>query len=184
MLDDLLDDGEAFREEHVAGASQSGKSGRRTMHRTVSRRGDWRIAAIPLAARAGPPCNEPVSGVGTSVPMRLSTADSSSLVWPHPLDFRPERWLDTDGHPIEAVPYTFVPIGGGAWRCIGFAKRTGRSAPALGRQPSSHRIQCSRLARRRGCEKADFGANHSRTGERNRKTGGPRSAARRRPAAH
>ncbi len=31
------------------------------------------------------------------------------------------------------------------------------------------RIHSSRLARRRGCENADFGANHSRTGARNRK---------------
>jgi cytochrome P450 len=40
-------------------------------------------------------------------------------VWGDPLAFRPERWADG-----EPVPYSFVPFGGGARRCIGFALAT------------------------------------------------------------
>ncbi len=40
-------------------------------------------------------------------------------VWGDPEVFRPERWADG-----EPVPYSFVPFGGGARRCIGFALAT------------------------------------------------------------
>jgi cytochrome P450 len=40
-------------------------------------------------------------------------------LWPDPERFRPERW---SGPP--PAPYTFVPFGGGARRCIGFAFAT------------------------------------------------------------
>jgi cytochrome P450 len=40
-------------------------------------------------------------------------------VWGDPLAFRPERWADG-----EPEPYSFVPFGGGARKCIGFALAT------------------------------------------------------------
>jgi cytochrome P450 len=40
-------------------------------------------------------------------------------VWGDPERFRPERWADG-----EPVPYSFVPFGGGARKCIGFALAT------------------------------------------------------------
>lgn len=43
--------------------------------------------------------------------------------WPDPLRFDPRRWLDGN-QLIEPAPYTFVPFGGGARRCIGFAMAT------------------------------------------------------------
>jgi cytochrome P450 len=38
-------------------------------------------------------------------------------LWPDPLAFTPDRWLDDDVAP----PYSYVPFGGGPRRCIGFA---------------------------------------------------------------
>jgi cytochrome P450 len=42
-------------------------------------------------------------------------------LWPGPGTFRPERWSDDKGQPVEPVPFSFVPFGGGYRRCIGFA---------------------------------------------------------------
>jgi cytochrome P450 len=46
----------------------------------------------------------------------IALAQTSEDAFPHPEEFRPERFLD--GSP---APYTFIPFGGGPRRCIGAA---------------------------------------------------------------
>ncbi len=51
---------------------------------------------------------------GTAVAAMLSLTQRRRDLWPAPLAFRPERFLE--GKPL---PYSFVPFGGGIRRCIG-----------------------------------------------------------------
>jgi cytochrome P450 len=42
-------------------------------------------------------------------------------VYPDPLSFRPERWLDGDGGVRKPGTYEWIPFGGGTRRCLGAA---------------------------------------------------------------
>ena len=74
--------------------------------------------------------------LGTSITLMHRRAD----LYPDPLAFRPERFL-------EAKPetYTWIPFGGGVRRCLGAAVRELRDAPGA-------RAWCSPAAR---CARAD-----------------------------
>ncbi len=56
---------------------------------------------------------------GTAVAAMFSLTHRRPDLWPDPLDFKPERFLD--GKPL---PYSFVPFGGGIRRCVGAALAT------------------------------------------------------------
>jgi cytochrome P450 family 135 len=88
---------------------------------------DYLDAAVKETLRIRPPIvnvprttTEPVElgghriAPGTSVAAMLSLTHRRPDLWPAPLAFRPERFLE--GKPL---PYSFVPFGGGIRRCIG-----------------------------------------------------------------
>ena len=75
--------------------------------------------AFPLTARLA---TEPFELPGLTIPSGTMIAPYITLVnrrpelYPDPLTFRPERFLDT-----RAGTYTWIPFGGGPRRCIGAA---------------------------------------------------------------
>jgi cytochrome P450 len=58
-------------------------------------------------------------GQGTIVSAMFSVTHRRADLWPDPLAFKPERFLD--GRP---APYSFTPFGGGIRRCVGAALAT------------------------------------------------------------
>jgi cytochrome P450 family 135 len=72
--------------------------------------GVWRklTAPVVVAGRRLP--------AGTLVFPAIALVQTSEDAFPHPEEFRPERFLE--GSPL---PYTFIPFGGGPRRCIGAA---------------------------------------------------------------
>ncbi len=54
-------------------------------------------------------------------------------VWPHPEEFRPDRWDSASPDHRPATPATFLPFGGGQHRCIGSALATTGVKVALAR---------------------------------------------------
>ena len=75
--------------------------------------------AFPLTARLA---TEPFELPGLTIPSGTMVVPYITLVhrrpelYPDPLTFRPERFLDT-----RAGTYTWIPFGGGPRRCIGAA---------------------------------------------------------------
>jgi cytochrome P450 len=91
-------------------------------------------ATITEAMRVRPVI--PVTGRRVPVPWRLGaygvpadTAIAISMLllhhredlYPDPLAFRPERWLDPSGGVHKPGTYEWVPFGGGTRRCLGAA---------------------------------------------------------------
>jgi cytochrome P450 len=71
------------------------------------------IDAVRTAATDTQLAGRPVPG-GTPVSAMFSLTHRRADLWPEPLEFQPERFLD--GKPL---PYAYTPFGGGIRRCIG-----------------------------------------------------------------
>ena len=53
-------------------------------------------------------------GPGTNIALATSLVHEDESIYPHPSQFKPERWFDW-----KAKPHQFLPFGGGARRCLG-----------------------------------------------------------------
>jgi fatty acid omega-hydroxylase len=57
---------------------------------------------------------------GTGVVYSAYAMNRNPDIWPDPLSFKPERWLDDNGEPLKEVsPYKFVTFNAGPRMCLG-----------------------------------------------------------------
>lgn len=82
---------------------------------------------------------EPISFAGKDIQPGRSVVISPYLthrlpeLWPEPLEFRPQRWIDGDALHRKPKPYEYLPFGGGAHRCVGAAMAVTEVAVMLAR---------------------------------------------------
>src|SRR5437763_5985042 len=80
----------------------------------------------PPGAVAGRQLLKPIEAAGVRIPAGVIALYSPYVtqrlpqLWPHPLEFRPERWDKTDPSYVDPVPLSYLPFGAGPRRCLGF----------------------------------------------------------------
>jgi cytochrome P450 len=77
---------------------------------------------------------------GTGVSVAIGVAHFREDVYPDPMRFRPERFLER-----KFTPFEFVPFGGGARRCLGAAMAGYEMRLVLGTMLRGHRLRLASL---------------------------------------
>jgi cytochrome P450 family 110 len=94
--------------------------------------------------------------VGTGVAAAISVAHFREEVYPEPMQFKPERFLDRTYSPFE-----FLPFGGGARRCLGAAMASYEMKLVLGTWIRNHRFRLASLKPDKGAVRlANAGPRH------------------------
>jgi cytochrome P450 family 110 len=88
---------------------------------------DEALRLYPVVAATSRKLKTPFSLRGHELPARVAVGATIALahldpaLYPHPMRFRPERFLER-----KYTPYEFLPFGGGARRCLGLPLRPTR----------------------------------------------------------
>ena len=78
--------------------------------------GRYAVEDVPFAGHVIP--------AGTTVLFSQYVTHRDPELWPDPLRFDPERWVEGSPTFRPPEPYAYIPFGGGYRRCIGFALAT------------------------------------------------------------